>query len=119
MKMCQTHWAALRAAIEERGLMKLVSRNGEVLIERLEGQLIGQPIKETFDPLMGANLAIWSNALEAGGLYLMGTTESGEQYCPICESEKHGGYPAEWWITNAADEQLNRAQELGLVPPIQ
>jgi hypothetical protein len=111
MKMCQPHWDALRAAIDGRGLMRLVSGNGEVVAKKLEGQLIGQDEKDTFDPLMAANLAIFSNALKGGGLYLM----LGD-YCPICESEQHGGPMAEWWINHAADDQLERARELGLTP---
>lgn len=111
MKMCQAHWDALRAAIEERGLMKFVARSGQAVTEKIKGQLVGQADKETFEPLMAANMAIWSNALERGGLYLL----QGD-YCPICESEKHGSHPAEWWINHAADDQLEKARNLGLLP---
>lgn len=116
MKICQPHWDLLKSAIDERGLMHLVSNSGQVAAEKIQGQLSGQPEKETYDPLLAANFAIWSNAIEMGGLYLIG---DGNQYCPICESESHGSHNAEWWIKNAADEQLNRARELRLVPLIQ
>lgn len=112
MKMCQLHWVALRDAIEMRGLSGFVSKDGQTAIDRTVNDLHGAPATQTFDPLMAANFAIWSNALDQGGLYLM----QGD-CCPICESEKHGGPTAEWWIANAAQEQLNKARELGLLPP--
>lgn len=111
MKLCQPHWDALKAAIEERGLMEFVAQDAKAAHERLCGELNGSPEQETFDPLMAANFAIWSNGLQIGGLYLM----TGD-FCPICESEKHNGPAAEWWITNAANGQLERARELKLLP---
>lgn len=82
-------------------------------------QLQGAPARDTFDPLLNANFAIWSNALERGGLYLMGNDEDGEPYCPLCEYEKKGGGKAADWITFAADEQLEKGRALGFVPGIQ
>lgn len=111
MRMCQQHWNALRAAIEERGLSSFVSKDGQTAIDRTVDDLHGAPTKQTFDPLLGANFAIWSNALDQGGLYLM----QGD-CCPICESVKRGGPTAEWWISNAANEQVNKARDLGLLP---
>lgn len=116
MKICETHWSALKQAIDDRGLSGLVSKDGHVAVEKAEGQLQGDVSRDTFDPLMNANFAIWSNGLRAGGLYLMGQKDDGTHYCPICESEAHGGQPADWWINSAADEQLERARALGLAP---
>jgi hypothetical protein len=118
--MCQQHWDALRAAISERGLDGLISGSGQKAVAKLETELAqGAQTPETYDPLMNANFAIWSNALEAGGLYLMCGDKNGNPYCPICESEKHGGQPADWWITHAADEQLEKARAMNLLPGIQ
>lgn len=115
MRMCMPHWGQLREAIKERGMMHLVAGTDEKAAQNMKGQLTGASERETFDPLMGANFAIYSNAMRIFGLYLMTEPPEGGHYCPVCESEKAGGHPAEWWITNAADEQLSRAVELGLV----
>jgi hypothetical protein len=115
MRICLDHWGLLKKAMEDRGLMKFVSNSGQVVVEKLQSELAGAPKIETWDPLMAANLAIWNNALEMGGLYLMGTDENGSEYCPICESVKNEGPAVEWWITSAADEQLGRAKELGVI----
>jgi hypothetical protein len=121
MKFCAAHWTQLRSAIEDRGLMRFVSNNGEQAATKIEAELSGAPRAETWDPLMAANFAIWNNALEMGGGYLIFGDEDGNPYCPICEPIKHNSYPAEWWINHAADEQLDRAKELGFVKetPIQ
>jgi hypothetical protein len=120
MKMCKPHWDQLRSAIDARGLTALVAENNKVATERIKAQLDpNSPDNAGFDPLMNANFAIWSNALEQGGGYLIFGDENGNPYCPLCESEKHGGYPADWYITHAADDQLQRARELKLIPPIQ
>jgi hypothetical protein len=119
MKICMPHWKELAAAIDERGLGKFVASNGAELKERLQAQL-GTPAEEKaagFEPLANANFAIWNNALGLGGLYLMGTDEQGNPFCPICEAVKNGVHDSAWWINSAADEQLERARELGLLPP--
>lgn len=115
MKFCQPHWDLIKKAIEERGLMQFVAGSGEKVISKMERELQGDSSTDTFDPLMAANFAIWSNAIDRGGLYLMGQKEGGSEYCPICESEAHNGPPADWWITHAADEQLEKAKALGLI----
>lgn len=115
MRMCQTHWDMLREEVKSQGLMPFVAKDGEIALQNVEADLNGAPEKDTFDPLMNANFAIWGNALDAGGLYLMSQKEDGTPYCPICESEAHNGYPAEWWITNAVNEQREKAKRLGLL----
>lgn len=115
MKLCLPHWQSLRAAIDARGLTTLIAKDGSVATNQMIGSLSGQPDKETFDPLMAANLGIWGNAIDAGGLYLMGQKPDGSAYCPLCELKEHGGDP-QVWITAAADDSLKRARELGLAP---
>lgn len=118
MRLCQPHWDALKLAIEDRGLMQFVSGSGEKVTDKIVAELGGDRGPDTFDPLMSANMAIWSNALHGGGLYLMGADEAGNQYCPLCESELHGGYEASWWISHAADDQLERARTMNLLPQL-
>jgi hypothetical protein len=116
MKMCTDHWTKLRAAIDERGLTKFISGDGAKLVEKMTTELSGGGGSETFDPLANATWAIYSNALKMAGLYLMGRDENGNPYCPICES-KLGGFDENWWLDNAANEQLDKARNLGLLPP--
>lgn len=117
MRMCKQHWDELRAAIDARGLGGLVARSGEAAFEALRNQLEGDAQKADYDPLMAANFAIWGNALNAGGLYLM-FQQDGKELCPLCELAKHGGKPANW-VAGAADEQLHEARRLGLVAAAQ
>lgn len=110
------HWNDLREAIKERGLWHLVSKNGEEAIKSVTNQIEGK--EHHYDPLMAGNFAIWSNALDAGGLYLMGKDENGNEYCPLCELDKHTNCDPKAsvkWITGCADEQLKICQEKGLV----
>jgi len=111
MKLCLPHWNQLKEAIEATGLSKYVAPDGKAAIRNLVGGLEGKPERDVFDPLMAANLAIWSNALDKGGLYMM----TGD-YCPICESEKAGYRKADWWIEHAVNDQIQVAQELGYFP---
>lgn len=111
MKFCNRHWGALRAAIDERGLMPLVARNGAEAVERAKEELGGTATDASYDPLMGAHWMIVNRALESGGLYLM----TGE-ICPVCEAIEHcnvgeGGYRdkkhiEEDWIEGPADAAL-------------
>lgn len=102
--------------------MFLVSKNGEQAIKRVVSELQGSNDNSNYDPLMAANFAIWNNALSAGGMYLMGVDERGNQYCPLCELVKHakvadGQIPAdEQWIEGCCDGQLSICREMGLVP---
>ncbi len=126
MQFCQPCYDKLREAIKARGLWPLVG-NPETLKERI-GQEIAQTQggpppdeKRTFDPLYAAVMAIYTHALNVGGLYLM----TGD-YCPTCEVDKHAppdaaipeGYTkhSEAWIGGCCDAQLAYARELGLAP---
>jgi hypothetical protein len=116
--MCSAHWDALKDALRERDLFRFVANDGAGATERIKAQLTpGAPAAEGFEPLLNANFGIFGNALQGGGLYLMGTKEDGTPYCPLCELEAHTEAKADEWIKEAADEQLRNAQRLGLVPP--
>jgi hypothetical protein len=118
MKICKQHWQDLRAAIAERGLDRFVSSNGEEAMRKVQLQLQpGESELAKFDPLLNANFAIWNNALSAGGPYMLASKPDGTSYCPLCEVESHTDIKAQEWITHAADEQLQAARNLGLLPP--
>jgi hypothetical protein len=140
MKMCQPHWDALRAAIEERGLMGFVANSGQAAINKVVDDLEGAPEKQTFEPLMAANMAIWNNTMSACAQYnanplamMSADPDHPERECPICFlnwlhvehiqncTNENCTYPKEftfnWMIERASDDQLERAREFGFVPP--
>lgn len=107
MRMCMPHWEQLRQGVKDRGMMHLVLKSGEEAVKNMKAEIEGAPAK--FDPLMAANWAIFSQALNFGGLDMM----VGE-HCPLCEADAHGGHAQEW-IDGCLDAQLEYAIELGLV----
>jgi hypothetical protein len=115
MKICEAHWSTLRTAIEERGLMPFVSRSQEEAQAVLSRMAAGPFEDDVFEPLLGANFAIAAAAIEDGGLIVM----AGDGVCPLCEVAKQSTALAMEWITGAADDQLARARELGVVPGVQ
>lgn len=121
MKICQKHWDDLRVAIEARGLMHLVAKNGAVAGQTIEHQLNGDQSNQNYDPLMAANFAIWTQALHSFGLEMMAP----DAPCPLCyktELESTctdpncGKQTGDMWVQFAADDQLAAARERGLVP---
>lgn len=116
MKICPTHWKGLRQAIDQRGLTLLVSSDGAELAQRQADELTQRRSAKSFDPLANANWAILNNALEAGGDYLLGTDGKGEPDCPLCELAANSPTDPQDWIDAAAQDQLDQAHALGLVP---
>jgi hypothetical protein len=123
MKLCDDCWTKLKEAIEARGLMHLVAKNGQTATEMLTQQLKGNDCNETYDPLMSAFFAILGNLLDAFGLNIL----VDDAPCPLCyltECSKAGcGDPkctrkhdsGEDWIRYAADDQLDQARKRGLI----
>lgn len=65
---------------------------------------------------MGAHNAITSAAIQDGGVYLLGEDENGNQYCPLCEVEKHmGEVAAKDWISGSTDDQLKICKKNNLL----
>lgn len=116
MQFCKEHWAQLRAAIEVRGLSHLIAKSGEQAFANIKAELEGEA--SPYDPLMDCNWMIINRALAYGGLYLMGTKENGEQYCPVCEAVANGA-EEKFWIDGPADAVLEHCRGKGLVPRIQ
>lgn len=118
---CPPHWSALRKEIDDRGLGHLVAQGGKEAVDRLlegsqapAGDLAAAA--QTFDPLMGAWLRVTGAFIENAGLGCM----MGEQkVCPFCDVEKQTAGLAQNWLTGVADEALDQARVLGLVPPKQ
>ena len=103
MQFCQPHWDELRAAVDERGLATLVSADGEHAMARMKSEIEGSESAASFDPLIYAHNAVFTNALRMFGISAM-------DGCPLCDP------PApDWVIARAADDALACAKELGLV----
>ena len=110
MRMCESHWAALRQAIEDRGLAHLVEQSAEAAAAVLKRQLEGDMRVSDFDPLMAAWWSISETFLKGAGLAGLGDC------CPLCEVDKQQRGLAADWIDGSTDDQLATARDLGLVP---
>ena len=123
MKICTQHWENLRIAIKSKGMWHLVAGSGEQLVERIKKELKDEATVE--DPLMAANMMIWSRAIKVGGIYLMGQKEDGSDYCPLCELDLHadpndsnlkeGEKPSENWIEGCTEALRKENQAKGLI----
>ena len=123
MKICQAHWDKLRAKLDEAGLGHFGVKSGEQASEIFQQQLQGDD--SAFDPLLNANFAIWSNALNNFGLEMMAP----DAPCPLCyldDCAKNGcGDPnctrkhdsGDDWIGYAVKDQIDNAKKRGLVKP--
>lgn len=142
MKCCQTHWDALRAAIDARGLSHLIAPDGETAAAQVASELTDGPMPTNYDPLMAAHWAVLGNATrvlsEAGSspLYLMQGDDVPEDpveghegrtwpRCPLCYLNLAHELSCkdarctldqergyDWMIDRAADDQAARAREL-------
>lgn len=120
MRFCDTHWNALRAAIDARGLGQFVSKDGAEALRRFAEDAELQT-KDTFDPLIAAHTMIVRN-----GLRLL-TELPNQNDCLLCallaeEAIQVATYGREavkvhidQWIDQSADGALTFAKGLGLV----
>lgn len=113
MKMCQIHWDALKQAITDKGMFHLVSKDGHELLDRMKKELNEEFAQ--FDPLMSAHNSIVSAAIAAGGIGIMGRDENGNEYCPLCECDKHLPDGARDWIDGATECSLEYCREHDLL----
>lgn len=122
-RMCMPHWDALRAAIDARGLSSMVAGDGVELGRRIEREITtGEQTSDSFDPLMGANIAILNNAmgvLERAGVNPLELMMGEGEHCPICvlnEGHKRActedgcTFSYDNWIDHAADDMLAAAR---------
>jgi hypothetical protein len=110
VKLCESCWSKLRAAIKARGIDHLVKTAAGVHTEMITA-LEGKPT-EAPDPLMAANNMIWSNAIRIYGLGMMAPMPDGSERCPVCTlvNECNCGRgddcPYRRFIDRAADDAL-------------
>lgn len=112
MKMCQPHWEKIRKAINDRGMGHLGAKTGKQAMANAITELEGRSAENGFDPLMGCNNMIWSQALKILGLGLMSNNPDGSEKCPVCEAMI--AYER-WWIDGPADVMLKEAKEQKLI----
>jgi hypothetical protein len=112
MQFCAKHWVDLRTAIEDRGLLQFVNKDAISASKEVSAAFKKErDEKQPYDPLLSANFAIWTNALRAGGLYMMK-----DEYCPCCELEKNTTLKAADWINPCCDYILADFRRKGWVP---
>lgn len=115
MQMCQAHWDRLREAVKDCGLEAFVAKNGEDALERVVSSLHDHALgASNFDPLMGANFAIWSAFLQDVGI--AGLAYDG---CPLCAVKEQDPELDAEWIRGSVADQLAYARRLELVAPVQ
>lgn len=121
MKFCEAHWTELRAAIESRGLMSLVSTSGAQAAARDANRLGGSDAAKDYDPLMAAHWAIVNRSMSIAGLTIMHPNDDGTDRCPLCflitscQCTLGDGCHYRGWITSVADFVYAEAREKGLV----
>lgn len=119
MQMCDDHWAALKKAIDDRGLSSLIAEDGRAAIDNISSELDHGSTIDNFDPLMGAHNAITSNLMRHFGLAVMmgdcqlcyaNDKHNAECHIEVCKDNK-AFYDS--WIQNAADNALTAWRRLG------
>lgn len=133
MRICMDHWAKLKTAIEQRGLMPLVAGSGVEAAGRMAAASRGVVTLENFEPLLQANMAILGDAIENFSSFgldpsILFNPPDGWPECPICHLNKLAqfhdanctnpeckfvrGQTFDGWIDRAAEDQLTRYREL-------
>jgi hypothetical protein len=99
MKLCESHWSRLKEGIEARGMVLLISEHGRELAAKLKTMSKeGRDTKETFDPLVGATMLIYQNAIRAFGVEILAIAAPGKpDLCPVCHLKSDD------WIDKACD----------------
>lgn len=118
MKFCQSHWDELRGQVHAKGMSHLIAADGKAAAKRMVEEVEGTATPDTYDPLMSCHWMIMTNALKAGGLYLMTDKSDGTEHCPLCEVEKNKeaiGEGAADWIRLATDSCLEYCRENKLI----
>lgn len=108
MKLCEAHREELHKQVDAAGLYRLPI-NKHMAGRLVEEVCYGPVTKENFKPLMVGATLLHSQALNSGGTYVLGLDENGNEYCPVCEADKHEFYG---WIETAVKRVLEFANKL-------
>ena len=129
MRMCEDHWAQLRAEVNKIGLGSLISEGGEEATKKMVAGLTEGPSIDNFDPLLQAHNAIMSNVMhlcsanggQASVMELMSVRPDGGEWCPLCYinqqhyeacEDPHCDFTFDNWIGHAVAEQLQLWESL-------
>lgn len=89
MKICQPHWDAMRAKLDELGIGHIGAHTGKeamaAAVDQLQRAQVGAdatPTDAEWDPLMAMNYNFWHRALEIVGLAAMAEDFG----CPLCHA---------------------------------
>ena len=106
MKICNTHFADLRAALNKKGLGPLMENNDDRAVAEFALRwLQGTASMEEFDPLVVSVLEITSHAKTMLGI------DPQDPRCPLCAVDFYlGSRGAESWIDNVTDLMLLTAK---------
>lgn len=124
MRICQTHFKALKEKVIDKGMGALISYDGVAAHERMAAEMEGTATNATYDPLLAACWMLMGMALERGGFYLLGSKpgdSSDGEYCPLCEVEAAGvkldgkAGAAEEWLEGSTDCVLIYCRENNLL----
>ena len=108
MKLCDAHREELHKQIDAAGLY-LHPINKHMAAKYVEEVCYGPVTKSNFKPLMVGATLLHAQALHSGGAYMLSVDENGNEYCPVCEADKHEFYG---WIEAAVKRLLEFAQKL-------
>lgn len=101
MKMCERHWAMMRAAVEARGMTPLVSDDGQSAVVKLVEEIQQGLTMDTFDPLMAMNWNIMGNLMETLGSASFYLLSSGPEdlidVAQLTESDLQAKYAGQTW----------------------
>lgn len=114
MRICQTHWDAMRKAVEDRGMGHLGAKSGAELIAATVTELEGRSQENEYDPLMACHNMVTTRALEIVGLALLNPATGWN--CPICMIMEMSRKACEQdFINGPADAALKECREKGLL----
>lgn len=109
LSVCQRHWSDLRLALQERGLGKYESKDGEAALDKLQKWSAGDCRLETFEPPLLSNNALVAKFVDESDPQRL--LDGG---CPLCVVD---GYKlARNWINGVADSMLELAKAVGHRP---
>ncbi len=111
MRFCGDCWAALKQKVSAAGLDLFISNGGAEAGKRMaEG---------SFDPLLGAYMAIIGNALDAAPALAQDNAD-GTERCPVCYLIDKcpctsASCSFRTWMDRAVEDELTEAKRRGLV----
>ena len=110
MKLCDAHREELYKQLGAAGLLAGHEVTDPDVVRMLADDISNRPVtKSIFHPLRHSSTLLFSQALHSGGAYTLCFDENGNEYCPVCEADKHEFYG---WIESAVKATSEFAKKL-------